>query len=62
MVAVSGAYGGAACGNLSSGGGGGSGYTNGSVNLLYGQVGGNENPQASAMIELVTKQVRNSFS
>ena len=50
----SGAYGGASCGNLSSGGGGGSGYTNGSVNLLYGQVGGNVNPQASAMIELIT--------
>ena len=50
----SGAYGGAACGNLRSGGGGGSGYTNGSVNLLFGQVGGNKNSQASALIELIT--------
>ena len=50
----SGAYGGAACGILSSGGGGGSGYTNGSVNLLFGQVGGNGNSQASALIELIT--------
>ena len=45
---------GGACGNLSSGGGGGSGYTNGSVNLLFGQVGGNGNSQASALIELIT--------
>ena len=51
----SGAYGGAACGSLSSGGGGGSGYTNGSVNLIFGQVGGNKNSQASALIELVTR-------
>ena len=50
----SGAYGGTSCGNLSSGGGGGSGYTNGSVNLLFGQVGGNGNSQASALIELIT--------
>ena len=50
----SGAYGGASCGNLSSGGGGASGYTNGSVNLMFGQVGGNENSQAQALIELLT--------
>ena len=51
----SGAYGGAACGSLSSGGGGGSGYTNGRVNLIFGQVGGNKNSPASALIELVTR-------
>ena len=50
----SGAYGGGSCANLSSGGGGASGYTNGSVNLLFGQVGGNGNSQASALIELIT--------
>jgi len=50
----SGAYGGTSCANLSSGGGGASGYTNGSVNLLFGQVGGNGNSQASALIELIT--------
>ena len=52
----SGAYGGAACGSLTSGGGGASGYTNGSVNLLFGQVGGNKNSQASALIELLTRE------
>ena len=51
----SGAYGGQATGNLRSGGGGGSGYTNGSVNMIFGQVGGNKNSQASALIELVTR-------
>ena len=50
----SGAYGGAAGGNLHSAGGGGSGYTNGSVNMLFSQVGGNENSQAQALIELLT--------
>ena len=50
----SGAYGGGACSGLTSGGGGGSGYTNGSVNLIFGQVGGNGNSQASALIELLT--------
>ena len=50
----SGAYGGQASGNLRSGAGGGSGYTNGSVNILFSQVGGNINPQASALIELLT--------
>ena len=50
----SGAYGGASCGSLRSGWGGGSGYTNGSVNILFSQVGGNINPQASALIELLT--------
>jgi len=50
----SGSYGGASCSSLTSGGGGGSGYTNGSVNLLFGQAGGNENSQASALIELLT--------
>jgi len=52
-----GAYGGTSCspGNFrKSGGGGGSGYTNGSVNILHTQVGGNINPQASALIELLT--------
>ena len=52
----SGAYGGASCGNLSSGGGGASGYTNGSVNLIFGQVGGNPDPEASALIELLTSE------
>jgi len=52
----SGAYGGASCGDLSSGGGGASGYTNGSVNLMFGQVGGNGNSQASALIELLTRE------
>ncbi len=52
----SGAYGGASCANLSSGGGGASGYTNGSVNLLFGQVGGNPDPEASALIELLTSE------
>jgi len=51
-----GAYGGAACAFANSGGGGGSGYTNGSVNLIFGQVGGNENSQASALIELLTTE------
>ena len=51
-----GAYGGAAGGNLHSAGGGGSGYTNGSVNLLWAQVGGNENSQAQALIELLTSE------
>jgi len=55
----SGAYGGASCSSLTSGGGGGSGYTNGSVNLLFGQVGGNENTQASALIELLTSDNQN---
>ena len=50
----SGAYGGQASGNLRSGAGGGSGYTNGSVNMLWAQLGGNENSQAQALIELVT--------
>ena len=50
----SGAYGGQASGNYRSGGGGGSGYTNGSVNVLFAQLGGNENSQAQALIELVT--------
>ena len=50
----SGAYGGQASGNLRSGAGGGSGYTNGSVNMLFSQLGGNENAQASALIELLT--------
>ena len=50
----SGAYGGQASGNNISGGGGGSGYTNGSVNMLWAQVGGNENSQAQALIELLT--------
>ena len=49
-----GAYGGQASGNLRSGAGGGSGYTNGSVNMIFSQVGGNENPEASALIELLT--------
>ena len=49
-----GAFGGASAANLNSGGGGGSGYTNGSVNLLWAQVGGNENSQAQALIELLT--------
>ena len=49
-----GAYGGQASGNLRSGAGGGSGYTNGSVNMLFAQVGGNENSQAQALIELLT--------
>ena len=52
----SGAYGGASCSGLISGGGGGSGYTNGSVNLLWAQVGGNENSQAQALIELLTSE------
>ena len=52
----SGAYGGQATGNLRSGGGGGSGYTNGSVNMMFGQVGGNKNSQASALIELLTRE------
>jgi len=52
----SGAYGGAACGSLTSGGGGASGYTNGSVNLIFGQLGGNKNSQASALIELLTRE------
>ena len=50
----SGAWGGQASGNLRSGAGGGSGYTNGSVNILWAQVGGNENSQAQALIELLT--------
>ena len=49
-----GTYGGAAAGNLFSAGGGGSGYTNGSVNMLWSQLGGNENSQAQALIELLT--------
>ena len=49
-----GTYGGGASGDLSSGGGGASGYTNGSVNMLWAQVGGNENSQAQALIELLT--------
>ena len=49
-----GAFGGASAANLNSGGGGGSGYTNGSVNMLFSQLGGNENAQASALIELLT--------
>tara|TARA_Y100001970_G_scaffold200895_1_gene244447 strand:+ start:1972 stop:3297 length:1326 start_codon:yes stop_codon:yes gene_type:complete len=52
----SGAWGGQATGNLRSGGGGGSGYTNGSVNLIFGQLGGNKNSQASALIELLTRE------
>ena len=51
-----GAYGGQASGNLRSGAGGGSGYTNGSVNMLFAQVGGNENSQAQALIELLTSE------
>ena len=50
----SGAYGGGACASLSSGGGGASGYTNGSVNMIFGQVGGNPDSEASALIELLT--------
>ena len=50
----SGAYGGNSCSDAFSGGGGGSGYTNGSVNMLWAQVGGNENSQAQALIELLT--------
>ena len=50
----SGAYGGQASGNLRSGAGGGSGYTNGSVTIISTQAGGNENSQAQALIELVT--------
>jgi len=49
-----GAYGGGAAGSSAGGGGGGSGYTNGSVNILWAQVGGNENSQAQALIELLT--------
>ena len=49
-----GAYGGAATGSLTSGGGGASGYTNGSVNLLFAQVGGNRDLESSALIELLT--------
>jgi len=52
-----GAYGGTSCSPSNfrkSGGGGGSGYTNGSVNMLFSQVGGNVNPEASALIELLT--------
>ena len=55
----SGAYGGFSCADLSSGGGGASGYTNGSVNLMFGQVGGNENSQAQALIELLTSDNQN---
>ena len=50
----SGAYGGNSCRDAFGGGGGGSGYTNGSVNMLWAQVGGNENSQAQALIELLT--------
>ena len=49
-----GAFGGAATGDLTSGGGGASGYTNGSVNLVFGQVGGSKDLQSSALIELLT--------
>ena len=50
----SGAYGGFSCADLSSGGGGASGYTNGSVNIIETQLGGNTNLQAIALIELLT--------
>jgi len=50
----SGAWGGQASGAHTSGAGGGSGYTNGSVNMLFSQLGGNKNSQAQALIELLT--------
>ena len=50
----SGAYGGDACRIANSAGGGASGYSNGSVNMLWSQLGGNENSQAQCLIELLT--------
>ena len=37
-----------------SGGGGGSGYTNGSVNMLFGGQGGNTNALSQCLVELLT--------
>ena len=50
----SGAYGGDAAGDATSGGGGASGYTNGSVNMLFGGQGGGRNSEAQCLIELLT--------
>ena len=50
----SGAYGGDASGDATSGGGGASGYTNGSVNMLFGGQGGGRNSEAQCVIELLT--------
>ena len=50
----SGAYGGDASGDATSGGGGASGYTNGSVNMLFGGQGGGRNSEAQCLIELLT--------
>ena len=50
----SGVYGGDAAGDATSGGGGASGYTNGSVNMLFGGQGGGRNAEAQCLIELLT--------
>ena len=56
----SGATGGDA-GDLTGGGGGGSGYTNGSVNIVSRKQGGNDNPQAECLIELLSESPTTAF-
>ena len=55
-----GATGGSA-GDLTGGGGGGSGYSNGSVNVVSRKQGGNDNPQAECLIELLSESPTTAF-
>ena len=48
-------------GDLTGGGGGGSGYSNGSVNVVSRKQGGNDNPQAECLIELLSESPTTAF-